>query len=180
MCLEVLSKENVRCSSSTLTTKREKSHQPHAITNKEDFVKILFGEIDITHRLITATDQAFAFPSKMPILPGHTLVCPRRIMEKFEELTIEELNALFSLVANVKVALTKEFGATGFNIAWNEGSVAGQTVPHLHIHIVPRGPNDKGIAEYEPRQFLYRPGVRQPSPAEELRDVAEILAHHFP
>lgn len=114
-------------------------------------MKILFGNIDITSRLITTTQFAFAFPGKMPILPGHILVCPRRIVETMEELSNNELHGLFSLVADVKAALVNEFGATGFNTAWNEGRVAGQTVPHLHIHIIPRSPKDKGIAEYEPR-----------------------------
>lgn len=142
-------------------------------------IKILFGDIDVTNRVITTTPFAFAFPGRMPILPGHILVCPHRNVKTMAELTNEELQDLFSLVADMKTALTKEFGSTGFNTAWNEGSVAGQTVPHLHIHIVPRSPNDKGVAEYEPRKFLYRPGLRECSPEEELRSVAKRLSGHF-
>lgn len=142
-------------------------------------MKILFGEFDISNRLITATNLAFAFPAQMPILPGHILVCPRRIVEKFEDLTTEEAHALFALVTDIKKVLAKEFGATGFNIAWNEGNIAGQSVPHLHVHIVPRKHNDKGITDYEPRKFLYRPGVRDISPDEELEDVAKLLTRYF-
>ncbi len=142
-------------------------------------VPMFFANFDVTSRLITQTSLSFAFPAQMPILPGHILVCPVRCVEKMEELTQEELYDLFSLVAEVKTALRKEFGATGFNIAWNENLIAGQTVPHLHVHIVPRKEGDKGIAEYEPRQFLYRPGLRDSSPDEELAEVAQVLAKYF-
>lgn len=142
-------------------------------------MKTLFGEIDVSSRLITSTPLAFAFPAKMPIIPGHILVCPKRCVEKIEELNAEEIEALFSLVVDIKKALAETFGATGFNVAWNEGEVAGQTVPHLHIHIVPRSVNDKGIVEYEPRKFLYRPGLRAASPEEELLAVAQALSKRF-
>lgn len=58
-------------------------------------------------------------------------------------------------------ALKNAFGAEGFHFAWNEGEAAGQRIPHLHLHIVPRKRGDEGIAEYEPREFLYRPGSRE-------------------
>ena len=73
----------------------------------------------------------------------------------------------------MRVALKKIFGAEGFHFAWNEGAIAGQSVPHLHLHIVPRRVGDGGITEFEPRKFLYRPGSREPSPEYELRAVAE-------
>lgn len=60
-------------------------------------------------------------------------------------------------------------------MAWNEGGVAGQTVPHLHMHLVPRKQGDEGITEYEPRKFLYRPGSRAESPVEEIREIAKLL-----
>ena len=152
---------------------------PQQSINTQRVKKVLFGDIDISNRLITQTDLSFAFPSKMPILPGHILICPFRRIEKMEELTKEELYDLFSLIANIKSAHSKEFDATGFNTAWNENIVAGQTVPHLHVHIVPRNESDKSITDYEPRQFLYRPGLRECSPEEELANVAIILGKHF-
>lgn len=50
--------------------------------------------------------------------------------------------------------------------------MAGQTVPHFHLHIVPRKQGDAGILEYEPRKFLYRPGSREEGPEAELQSVA--------
>ena len=78
-----------------------------------------------------------------------------------EELTEKEVLDIFALAADVKEALRKTFGAEGFNLAWNEGKKYGQSVPHFHLHIVPRTPGDDGITEYEPRKFLYRPGSRE-------------------
>jgi len=139
-------------------------------------MEVIFGNTPVTRRIVTLTPLSFAFLGKMPILPGHMLVCPRRIVGTMAELTNDELLDLLALIALMKTALSKEFGATGFNTAWNEGGVAGQTVPHLHVHIVPRSIGDKGIAEYEPRQFLYRPGSRKCSPEKELEAIASKLS----
>lgn len=65
--------------------------------------------------------------------------------------------------------------AEGFNFAWNMGEEAGQSVPHFHLHVVPRKPGDTGILEYEPRKFLYRPGSRAVSPEEELQALARLV-----
>lgn len=64
------------------------------------------------------------------------------------------------------------FTAEGFNYAWNESEIAGQSVPHVHLHILPRKEGDLGIVGYEPRVFLYRPGSRAISPEEELAEIA--------
>lgn len=127
-------------------------------------------------RVFAENEHAFAFPTNIPITPGHSLVCPQRVVETIDELTAEELAGLLELVTVVKKALRKVVGAKGFNCAWNEGGKEyGQSVPHLHIHIVPRTPGDAGIHNYDPRQFLYRPGGREETPAEEFRDfVAEM------
>ena len=53
--------------------------------------------------------------------------------------------------------------------------MAGQTVPHFHLHILPRKKGDTGITQYEPRIFLYRPGTRATLPQEELASLASLL-----
>jgi diadenosine tetraphosphate (Ap4A) HIT family hydrolase len=90
-------------------------------------------------------------------------------------MTVEERTAIFDLVEKIKVVLRKVFNAQGFNIAWNEEKIAGQSVPHFHIHIVPRTQGDTGIIEYEPRKFLYRPGSREESPEAELKAIALLI-----
>jgi histidine triad (HIT) family protein len=130
---------------------------------------------DIRDRMIAENEHAFAFLGIMPITPGHTLICPKRCVTYSHELHDDELKAIFSLKISVCETLKRALAAEGFNCAWNEGSVAGQTVPHFHLHIVPRKESDAGIIDYEPRVFLYRPGSRAISPHDELTTFAKEL-----
>lgn len=129
----------------------------------------------IKERVIGRNQLAFSFLSHMPIVPGHSLISPIRVVESCEELTVEEWQAILELRHQVCDALKKTFAAEGFNFAWNMGEHAGQTVPHFHLHVVPRKSGDTGILQYEPRVFLYRPGSRAVSPAEELHQTAELI-----
>jgi bis(5'-adenosyl)-triphosphatase len=137
--------------------------------------KFDFNDPDIQQRLVAANELAFAFLNKMPIVPGHILICPKRAVATSEELTFDEWKDLLSIKEIVCAKLRHVIQAKGFNFAWNEDLIAGQTVPHFHLHIVPRKENDAGIVEYEPRVFLYRPGSRADSPKEELRAFANEL-----
>lgn len=130
---------------------------------------------EIKERTIVRNDFAWAFLTNIPIVPGHVLICPIRCVSTFEELTGDEKEAIFDLQAKLKKALVKLFGAEGFNHAWNEREAAGQSIPHFHLHLIPRKSGDEGITEYEPRKFLYRPGSREPSPESELRAITEII-----
>ena len=132
-------------------------------------------QADIKDRCIIANDFAWAFPTNIPIVPGHTLIVPKRCVEKFSDLTNKERDSIFELQKSIMNSLKKSFQAEGFNFAWNEGSLAGQSVPHFHLHILPRKNGDDGIIEYEPRKFLYRPGSREVSPDNELMAVVEII-----
>jgi len=130
---------------------------------------------EIKERIIVKNDFVFAFPTNIPVVPGHTIICPGRHILSVNELTEQELKAFFEMIEKVKNAMREAFGATGFNFAWNEGKSAGQSVEHLHFHILPRKEGDTGITEYEPRKFLYRPGSRETTPEAELKNVADIL-----
>jgi histidine triad (HIT) family protein len=131
---------------------------------------------EIKARTIKRNGLAWAFLTNIPITPGHTLVAPVRHVGKFEELTNEERRAIFELMSEIKVALRELFKAEGFNHAWNEEKIAGQSIPHFHLHIVPRKQGDEGITEYEPRKFLYRPGSREATPGAELEAVTKQIA----
>ena len=130
---------------------------------------------EIRKREIVRNDLAWAFPTNIPIVPGHILIAPIRCVATFEELTADEIKAIFDLREKLKKALIKAFGAEGFNYAWNEGKLAGQSVPHFHLHILPRKEGDSSITEYEPRKFLYRPGSRADSPESELIEVSNVI-----
>lgn len=134
---------------------------------------VFCSNADIQTHMFLRTDLVIAFPTNIPITPGHVLICPTRHVSTVSELTDEEWAALRTALQNVQVAATQSFGAEGFNVAWNQGSMSGQSVPHLHIHVVPRVTGDTGVYQYEPRQFLYRPGSREESAEAELQAVAE-------
>jgi diadenosine tetraphosphate (Ap4A) HIT family hydrolase len=130
---------------------------------------------EIKAREIVGNDLAWVFPTNIPIVPGHVLIVPRRCVAKMEDMTGEELKAVLALRVQIIEALKKTFGATGFNFAWNEGKLAGQSVPHFHVHVLPRKEGDTGITQYEPRQFLYRPGEREATPEAELLAVSKLI-----
>jgi diadenosine tetraphosphate (Ap4A) HIT family hydrolase len=133
------------------------------------------NNIEIKKRIIVENNLAFAFPTNTPIVPGHTLICPKRNVSRIEELKEEEIRAIFYLQSKLKKAMIKAFGAEGFNYAWNDGKIAGQNINHFHLHMLPRKKGDSGIFEYEPRKFLYRPGERPISQEKELIEVARLI-----
>lgn len=135
---------------------------------------------EIRARMIAENDLAWSFPTNIPITPGHALVVPKRCVAAYEDLTREEKDVIEDLRVRIAAALRKSFGAEGFNFAWNDGRLAGQSVPHFHLHIVPRTPGDAGIYGYEPRAFLYRPGERPTSPEQELARVRDLIRASLP
>ena len=86
---------------------------------------------------------------KHPVLQGSGVIVPRAHRESVFDLTPEEIASTFSLLAEVKAFLDAEHKPQGYNVGWNCGAVAGQTVFHAHLHVIPRYPGEphagKGI-----------------------------------
>lgn len=78
-----------------------------------------------------------------PVSPGHSLIIPRRHLASFFELEPDERDGLIALLEEAKRRLDREFKADGYNVGINDGAAAGQTVPHLHIHLIPRFVGDQ-------------------------------------
>lgn len=78
-----------------------------------------------------------------PISPGHSLVISKRHVGSFFELSPQEQIALLTLLDEARSAAVAEFNPDGYNIGINDGAAAGQTVPHLHIHLIPRFKGDR-------------------------------------
>jgi diadenosine tetraphosphate (Ap4A) HIT family hydrolase len=74
--------------------------------------------------------------------PGHTLVIPRRHVASFFDLTPEEINACMELITEERKLLDEEFKPDGYNIGVNVGPAAGQSIFHVHIHLIPRYKGD--------------------------------------
>jgi diadenosine tetraphosphate (Ap4A) HIT family hydrolase len=100
-------------------------------------------------RLIAENGLAFAIRDGFPVTELHSLIIPKRHVSDYFELTKEELLACNELLRIVKEEiLAKDESVKGFNVGANSGLVAGQSIFHCHIHLIPRRegdvPNPKG------------------------------------
>ncbi len=87
---------------------------------------------------LAANDSAFAIADRYPVSPGHALVVPRRVLGTWWDATDAKRSGMLDLVDEVKRQLDAAWHPDGFNIGFNSGEAAGQTVPHLHLHVIPR------------------------------------------
>lgn len=94
-------------------------------------------------RIVLKTDLAYTIRDGFPVSPGHTLIIPRRHVASFFDCTPSEQAALLSALGESRENIIKELNPSGFNIGINDGADAGQTVPHLHIHLIPRFHGDQ-------------------------------------
>ena len=93
-------------------------------------------------KVLVSNEHALAFPDGFPVTPGHSLIVPKRHLVSFFEATREEQAALLDLLGEVRQLLLAKRNPDGFNIGVNDGCAAGQTVMHLHIHLIPRYAGD--------------------------------------
>ena len=93
-------------------------------------------------RILNTSQHGWIIRDGFPISPGHTLIIPRRHVDSFFNLTADEKLDLLGLLEIAKVDLDAEFKPDSYNIGINDGPAAGQTVPHLHIHLIPRYTGD--------------------------------------
>jgi diadenosine tetraphosphate (Ap4A) HIT family hydrolase len=93
-------------------------------------------------RMLLETRQCVAFLDTTPVSRGHTLVVAKTVTANLFDLPVEIQAELWETVRPVREMLIERFGPDGFNIGINDGPAAGQTVPHAHVHIVPRYRND--------------------------------------
>jgi diadenosine tetraphosphate (Ap4A) HIT family hydrolase len=94
------------------------------------------------NRIYLESELAVAFHDAYPISEGHTLVIPRRHVVSLFELTEEEQAEVWKLVSEVRAMLVTELHPDGFNVGLNDGTSAGQTVLHAHVHVIPRRKGD--------------------------------------
>jgi len=101
-----------------------------------------FCNPDSDRELIVETATMYAIYDKFPVNEGHTLIIPKRHIANYFELSIKEQYAYLLVLNKVKEIVTKRFQPDGFNIGINIGEHAGQTISHVHIHLIPRYKND--------------------------------------
>ena len=108
----------------------------------EQCVFCQIAEDDTSKRIILENDLALVMRDGFPISPGHSLIVPKHHIASFFETSKEERDALLDLIEKAKSTIEQEFSPDAFNIGINDGPAAGQTVSHLHIHLIPRYQDD--------------------------------------
>jgi bis(5'-adenosyl)-triphosphatase len=102
-----------------------------------------FGPFGIPKSHVFAvTRYCYAFVNLKPVVDGHVLISPRRPVLRWNDLTPEEVCDIWLFAQEISRQLEAEYRADGFSIAVQDGAVAGQTVPHVHVHILPRHSHD--------------------------------------
>jgi diadenosine tetraphosphate (Ap4A) HIT family hydrolase len=94
-------------------------------------------------RVILQCPLAVVVRDAYPVSAGHTLIIPRRHIKSWFEVNLHEQHALLEMLAKAKTGLDAELHPDGYNIGINDGAAAGQTVPHLHLHLIPRYSGDR-------------------------------------
>ena len=102
------------------------------------FCKIISGEINT--KFLKETTHSVSFLDAFPLATGHVLVIPKKHHQKIQDVTVEENTDLFSLVREMVSNVDKITGST--LIAIHNGEDAGQEIPHVHVHLVPRRKGD--------------------------------------
>ncbi|AFU98429.1 histidine triad (HIT) protein [Simiduia agarivorans SA1 = DSM 21679] len=89
-------------------------------------------------RIRAQNKHAFLMDDGYPVTQGHSLIIPKRHIASFFDATEEERHAMLALVDEAKTELDAQYQPAGYNLGINDGPAAGQTVMHLHVHVIPR------------------------------------------
>lgn len=104
---------------------------------------------------VTRTNElAYAARDTYPVSPGHSLIIPIRHCANFFDLTPDEISACMELLTVERKALDEEFSPDGYNVGVNVGMAAGQSIFHVHIHLIPRYTGDSPRPQGGVRQVL--------------------------
>ena len=133
------------------------------------FCRIVAGEIPA--EIVLRDEHAVAFLDITPLADGHTVVIPRAHVATLEDMTPEDTAALFRAVHRLSGPVRTAVGAEGSTIGINNGAATGQTIPHVHVHIVPRWTSDGAGSVHT----IFRPGTRRPI-GDVGRQIREALA----
>ncbi|SNR93243.1 HIT family protein [Desulfurobacterium atlanticum] len=112
-------------------------------------------------KIVMENDLSFAIFDKYPVNPGHMLIIPKRHVSSWFDTTWEEKKAICELLDEAKAFIDREFSPDGYNIGINVGEAAGQTIFHLHVHLIPRYKGDiddpmGGVRGVIPEKRVYK------------------------
>ncbi len=115
------------------------------------FCKIASGDIPSTK--VYEDEKCLVFMDIGPLTHGHAMVVPKQHCRAITEAPAELASYLLGVAQRVARAQMAALGAKGVNIVTNDGLLAGQTVPHLHFHIIPQYPDDQHVWNWEPHPY---------------------------
>jgi len=104
---------------------------------------VVFGQYNISSTEVFYRSRlSLGIVSLMPAVKGHVLVIPKRRVERFKDLTPDEVSDLFRSSQEISTVIEREHNATSLTLAVQDGKESGQTVFHVHVHIMPRRKGD--------------------------------------
>lgn len=95
-----------------------------------------------TRDILAEDARAFVIADRFPVSLGHTLIISRRHVEEWWDLEEGERASLMALLLRTRESLQAQYRPDGYNVGFNAGAAAGQTVSHVHIHLIPRYKGD--------------------------------------
>ena len=101
-----------------------------------------FCKVESEREIIASSLLSVAFYDGFPVSPGHALIIPKRHVSSFFDLSKEERQDLLNLADSVKRILEERYHPDGYNIGINVGEAAGQSIFHVHMHLIPRYQGD--------------------------------------
>lgn len=136
-----------------------------------------------SRQTVWRSDSVVAFRDLYPVTPGHTLIVTRRHCETYFDATSEEQAEIWRAIGEIKSQLDDEFSPQGYNVGFNVGAAGGQTVMHLHVHVIPRYDGDTddprgGVRGVIPQKQKYGDAVEE-SPFSELPGFLGGEEDHF-
>jgi ATP adenylyltransferase len=111
------------------------------------FCSIIKGENEVVQLLVFEGTHSVVSVNKFPYNSGHLLICPKRHIVDYRELSMEEEKEMNALLRRGLDVLDSLYSPSGYNIGCNIGEFAGASLPHLHMHVIPRYRNELGFID---------------------------------
>jgi len=105
------------------------------------------GDPDVADTIVYRAENLAVCVNLYPYNPGHLLIFPLRHVEDIRKLEVEERSSIDKILDRALAVLDSLYNPSGYNIGYNMGPDSGASIPHLHLHVIPRYPRELGIAE---------------------------------
>lgn len=126
---------------------------------------------------IMRNDEWVLIYNLKPVKKGHSLLIPKRHVERFEDLSQAECGSFYNMLRKSYSLFKNAFQATAFTLILQDGKAAGQSVPHLHYHLIPRSDGDVDHGKLY-QSIMLESEQRKPLTKEEMHTIVEELKKH--